>query len=269
MLDLVDILDRVKENGMESVDNSTIKTLQKLSERIESPIQEEESRLQAYHSGLKEFTSGLDDGFQKEQYSTGTGETIYHGLGRITGRDIYSNIEVGKLSKNSTQTESYQKFLEDLKKSLNLVDSELGELNRAVQDPLSYLYAQFQIGIGFDKNIGEGLVRILTTYKDLTEEILRGKSDSGFVEKLAGKTKKTFDDHMQLGIAYIFSGRLEYAATHFNEARKNVTNQELNDPLRDVAGNISNANTIIKLPYSKIRFAQEFERAGIQHNPNT
>lgn len=257
MSNLTDILDRERiRYGVSDLDSGVFEVLQKLSEKVEEGTKEDESRLAAYHAAVQDFAVGLDMGNQKVQDTSWASEISSQVLGIETGARVHSNTAE---SQPKILVKSYQKLLDDLKQTSGILDTELGDLESAYQDPAAYLYDKLPKVVSSHKYVGEAIVKILGAYDDLTAKLLSGTLEEGFIKRLEAKNRKSFDDHMQLGIAYMFKGNMVDAAKHFKGRRRNSNNEHLIDAVRMLADNIHYSSLTFNLVYSKIEFARNFE----------
>ena len=269
MKNLVDILNGIVQKE-ENIETNVIEILHNLSEIVESDIGRDESRLSAYNEELRDFMGGLKNGYhQPEQEiideirSYGIDNSSPYGYGHSIGYNAKNKIVEGQ---NDIEARSFNNFYEQLNNVALNIKSELEELSQSLKDSYNFLLEQLPKGNGMDKNIGEGLVKILSSYRDLTQGLLDETLNESFIEQLKGKKEPTFDDQLQLGIVYLFRGNFLAAQEQFYEARNKAPNHDLNFPLRDVDCNPLNTNSIFRSAYSRIKFAQEFERAKVQHN---
>ena len=257
MLDLVGILEREElSHGLANIDSGVFKVLQKLSELVEDGREENESRLALYHTAVLEFWDGLDRGNYEAPNVSETSEVSPQVLGIETGNRVYSSTAEGQ---PKIQVESYQKFLGDLRRALGILNTELEDMVSAYQDPLAYLYANLPKAVSSHGYVGEAMVKILGAYGDLTGKLLNGSLEGEFIERFEAKSRKSFNEHMQLGIAYMFKGNMVDAAEHFKGRRRNGNNEHLIDAVRTLADHIHSSSLIFGLVYSKIQFARNFE----------
>ncbi|MBU90554.1 hypothetical protein CMO94_03340 [Candidatus Woesearchaeota archaeon] len=270
MSNLVDILEREGEKyGLSIVDSGVLDIFNQLSGIVEIGIGEERSRLEANHIAVLYFLDGLKNngtktpfGFPYIEKGIATKSRV---LGLKTRLQFSDNIEgiIGKEKQPKIKVGSYGRFSDDLNRTLVVLDTELGDLESAYQDPLAYLYAKLPKVVSSHKYVSEAMAQILRAYDNLTADLLNEDLEEGFIEnfigKLERKSRKSFDDHMQLGIAYMFKGNMVDAAEHFKDRRRNSNNEYLIDAMRTLADNIHYSNRIFSLVYSKIEFVRNFQ----------
>tara|TARA_Y100000310_G_scaffold281722_1_gene302379 strand:- start:18680 stop:19483 length:804 start_codon:yes stop_codon:yes gene_type:complete len=261
MANLVDILNNVaKRNGLDRVDTFVIETLHGLSEGIDFEMEEGESRLIAYQEGLSNFVSGLEEGYEHIDLEMGDIHSPYE-VGHGVGYGLKNRITEGEEWQRDIQVTSYQDLYEQLRHVADLIGTELKELQQAVQEPYDFMLTRLPQGAGMDKQIGESLATILSSYQDLTRGLLDETLDESSIRELEGKEEPTFDELMQPGIVYLVRGNLNTATTQLQKAKNMDSDHNLRSPLIDVAGNILAAHRSFQSIYSTIKLAQDLEKA--------
>jgi len=269
MKNLVDILNGIVQKE-ENIETNVIEILHNLSEIIESGIDRDESRLSAYDEELRDFMEGLKNGYNQtkqeiidETRSYDIDNSSAYGYGHFIGYNAKNKIVE---SQNDIEAKSFNNFYEQLSNVASNIKSELEELTSAFENPYKFLVDNFPENRWADPNICPGLRKILTQYMDLIQNVGRGTLDKNFIKQIGDREELTDDDNMQLGIFYLLHGNLGEAHDHFNQAKNKTKDNDLKANLATIYGNIGIVNRIVESSYSKIKKAQEFERAEVKHN---
>lgn len=267
MKNLVDILNGIVQKD-EIIDTKVIEILHHLSEIIESGIGRDESRLSAYNDELGEFIEGLKNGYHQTKQEIIDEFRSYdinkygpYANGIYTGQDAKNKIVE---SQTNVKTASYNNFYEQLSNVALNIKSELEEMKSAFDNPYNFLVGKFPENRWADPNICPGLRKISFQYKDLINNVGRGTLGQNFIRQIEDKEELTAEDNMQLGIVYLLHGNFGRAQRNFNQAKDKTNDNDLRANLVSIYTNISIVDRIVQSAYSKIKEAQEFERAEIQ-----
>lgn len=269
MKNLVDILNETVQSA-ENIETNVMEILHNLSEIIESNIGRDESRLSAYKEELGDFIEGLKNGYNQtkqeivdEFRSYGIDESSAYGYGHSTGYNTKNRIEQCKNKNIDVEARSFDNFYEQLSNVASNLKFELEELKTAFDNPYSFLVGKFPENRWADPNICPGLKKISILYKDLIDNVGRGTLGQNFIRQIEGKEELTAEDNMQLGIVYLLHGNFGRAQSNFNQAKDKTNDNDLRANLLSVYNNIGIVDRIVQSAYSKIKKAQEFERAEI------
>lgn len=219
------------------------------------------SRIRLHLDALKQFLSGVNDGYSLKASDA---MSMYYKIGNNVGTDLGEKLKYLEAHGRIEGAESFKAAHKQLTGIISALIEEFGVLEQARDYPYNFLVSHISDGVSNEeKAISKGLVQMLSSYKDVVENLAKGLISPSDIEKLERKEKKGFWDYVKLGMIYFFRGDVYITQRQFLDATR-VQDNELTQSVKDVGHNINHASKIFEAAYSRISLAHQFEASGSQ-----